>query len=264
MLWTALAKRQTVGLVLTESTYAGGLRLPRHTHTRMSFCLVLHGQFIQTHGPKELECQPYTVLACPPGECHADRFSAAGARCFILEANARWLAQIEELSPRAFAPGCFQGGETAWLMTRMYREFQRMDVHSPLVVEGLALELAGETVRSTYESRHRQKPRWLARVRELLHVHFREPLSLHGLAHEAGVHVTHLARAFRRSFGCTVGDYLRRLRIQTACRQLETPHLSLVEIALANGFAHQGHFCTAFKKITGLTPGQYRKAFRRR
>ncbi len=105
-----LAKRQTVGLNLTESTYAGGLRLPLHTHAQMSFCLVLQGQFAQTRGPKELECQPCTVLACPPGERHADRFSATGARCFILETNARWLAQVEELSSQALAPGCFQGG----------------------------------------------------------------------------------------------------------------------------------------------------------
>jgi AraC-like DNA-binding protein len=33
---------------------------------------------------------------------------------------------------------------------------------------------------------------------------------------------------------------------------------------LTNGFAHQAHFCTAFKRITGLTPGQYRTAVRSR
>jgi AraC family transcriptional regulator len=139
-----------------------------------------------------------------------------------------------------------------------------MDALSPLVVEGLALELAGEAVRAPAGGRRPGDPRWLGRVRELLHARFREPLSLHALAREAGVHAAHLARVFRRSCGRTVGDYVRRLRVEAACRQLETGSASLIEIALTNGFAHQAHFCTAFKRITGQTPGQYRRAVRSR
>jgi AraC family transcriptional regulator len=247
-----------------ESTYAAGLRLPRHSHAQTTFCLVLRGQFVQTRGPDELECRRSTVLVCPPDECHADRFSTAGARCFILETSTRWAALVQEHSPGAGAPAFFQGGEPAWLMTRLHREFRRMDSLSPLVVEGLALELAGEAIRAPAGDLQTSDPCWLGRVRELLHARFREPLSLHVLAREAGVHPAHLARVFRRSCDRTVGDYIRWLRVEAACRQLETTSAPLIEIALANGFAHQAHFCTAFRRITGQTPGQYRKETRAR
>ena len=111
--------------------------------------LVLQGQFIQTRGPDELDCCPATVLVCPADECHADCFSALGARCFILETNARWAAMVQEQAPGGCDPAHFRGCEPAWLMTRLHREFRRMDALSPLVVEGLALELAGEAARAT-------------------------------------------------------------------------------------------------------------------
>jgi quercetin dioxygenase-like cupin family protein len=119
------------GLTLTESTYAAGLRLPRHSHALTSFCLVLHGELVQTLGPDELECRPSTVLVCPPDESHADRLSMAGARCFILEASARWEAMVREVAPAAGAPAFFHGGEPAWLMTRLHRELRRMGTVSP-------------------------------------------------------------------------------------------------------------------------------------
>jgi len=78
------------------------------------------------------------------------------------------------------------------------------------------------------------------------------------------VHVVHLARVFRRFHGCTVGEYLRRLRIERAIEELRSTNKPLADIAGNSGFSDQSHFCRAFKLTVGMTPGQYRKSHRGR
>ncbi len=151
-----------------------------------------------------------------------------------------------------------------WLALRLYREFLRGDGASPLALEGLALELLAESSRHGPIPLDRETPRWLLRVRDLLHSRFPDDLPLAAVAAEGGVHPAHLARAFRTHFGCTVGDYVRRLRVEDACLQLATSDAPLVAIALDSGFADQSHFAKTFRRQMGMTPGEYRRSVRPR
>ena len=131
-------------------------------------------------------------------------------------------------------------------------------------MEGLALEMLAEASRRPVSFSERWPPRWLRRARELLHARFTESLSLDGIAEAVGIHQSHLARVFRQQYRCTMGDYVRQLRIDFACRQLSTSDAPLVEIALAAGFADQSHFSKSFKRLMGLTPGEFQRRFQRR
>jgi AraC family transcriptional regulator len=82
------------------------------------------------------------------------------------------------------------------------------------------------------------------------------------IAQEAGRHEIHLAREFRRFFGCSVGAYMRRLRIGRAEQLLMKPHVSISEVALSCGFASHSHLCREFKVHMGVTPTEYRLAQR--
>jgi AraC family transcriptional regulator len=59
-----------------------------------------------------------------------------------------------------------------------------------------------------------------------------------------------------------MGEYLRRFRVREACKRLGGRELTLAEIALQVGFADQSHFTRVFKRLTGLTPGEYRQTRR--
>jgi AraC family transcriptional regulator len=126
-------------------------------------------------------------------------------------------------------------------------------------MEGLTLELLAESSRHDSVRIDRDPPPWLHRIRDLLHDQFAEGLSLDAVAAEGGIHPAHLARVFRRHCGCTVGDYMRRLKVEDACRRLATSEASLVVIALDAGFADQSHFAKIFKRQTGMTPAEYRR-----
>ncbi len=101
-------------------------------------------------------------------------------------------------------------------------------------------------------------PQWLERVRNNLEQRFAEPLKLSEIAAEAGVHPVHLAREFRKHYGTSVGEYLRRVRIEYACRELMGSNVAVTNIAFAAGFADQSHFSRTFKRLCGTTPGRYR------
>ena len=84
-------------------------------------------------------------------------------------------------------------------------------------------------------------------------------MSLGALAQAVGVHPVTLARGFRRTYGCSVGEYLRHLRIVEAARQLHDTDLPLASIATSAGFADQSHFSNVFKQQTGLSPSAFRR-----
>jgi AraC family transcriptional regulator len=135
---------------------------------------------------------------------------------------------------------------------RLYDEIQRMDVTAPLAIEGLLLELVAAASRLRDQNGGKSgRPRWLEEARDRIHAELGSRPSLGGLAQSVGVHPVTLARAFRQAFGCTVGEYVRNLRIERAALQLSQTQLSLAEIALAAGFSDQSHFSNMFRHHTG-------------
>lgn len=68
-------------------------------------------------------------------------------------------------------------------------------------------------------------------------------------------------RRFRRATGCTPIDYVQQLRVQEAKRRLERTELSVEDISWAVGYEESAFFRRLFKRITRLTPAQYRRKF---
>ena len=81
------------------------------------------------------------------------------------------------------------------------------------------------------------------------------------MARAAGTSVRGLERAFDRDYGLSPRQYLRRLRMQTACQLLVSTRSPLAQVADRCGFADQSHFNRDFKRMTGMTPRAYRLKF---
>jgi AraC family transcriptional regulator len=159
-------------------------------------------------------------------------------------------------------PADFHGGRLAILAAHLYQEFREQGLATPLAMEGLVLEMLAEAARSSRPRSEPELPHWLRQATSLLHDRFSENLSLADIAAAVAIHPIHLVRTFRRFHRSTVGEYLRRLRVDFASRQLATTDTPLAAVALASGFADQSHFTKAFKRVTGLTPARYRAVYR--
>lgn len=87
-------------------------------------------------------------------------------------------------------------------------------------------------------------------------------LSLERLSEEMGLSKSHLSRVINTELGMGFNDYLNNLRVEEAKRHLCNPDFeqyTLVAIGLEAGFNSKTTFNTAFKKLTSMTPSEYRK-----
>jgi AraC family transcriptional regulator len=254
-----LSSRQVAEFFLNETAYVPGAMIPRHSHENAYFCLVRQGSYTESYGEKTRACGPLTFAFHPPGELHSEHFGDTQARSFNIEIASDWIGRLHDCSLRLDAPVAFAPGAITDLALRLYGEFQLMDSVSQLAIEGLILEIIAGATRSAQQARPPEPPRWLCQVREILHDRFTEGLALSSIAELVGVHPVHMATVFRRHYRCTVGEYVRKLRLEYACRELALSERSLAEIAAAAGFADQSHFSRAFKTSIGISPGEYRR-----
>jgi AraC family transcriptional regulator len=258
---STLRSREVAGLRLLESRYHPGQRSRPHVHAAASFCLVLHGGFAHTHRGETVSCEPMSLLFYRPGEPHAESFRAAGARCFIIELSSSWLARLSELDRGERRSSSLVPGPSSDLAWRAYRELREPDPFAPVIIEGLTLELLGAVLRHDVSSaRGTRQSTAMDRARELIDAEVPSSISLAKVAASLGLHPVHVAHAFRRAHGCSVGQYVRRRRLERACRQLASSRASLAEIAADAGFYDQSHMTREFRRALHTTPARYRAA----
>lgn len=251
------------GFVLTETFRPPGLVLPAHFHEHANIALTLEGSFMETVSTQPYEVNPSAVIFRPAGEKHSNRYGKTAAHCLIIEVRPERLAAIREVTRILDKASCVEGGLISNLALRIFREFRELDAVAPLSIEALTLEMLVEATRLDC-GRDRNPPRWLRRAEEFIHERFSQSVSLSSVAEVAGVHAAHLAKMFRMHYGSTVGEYVRRLRLDYAARLLSQSDKTLSAIALVTGFYDQSHFAHLFKLRFGVPPGVFRAGLRKK
>ncbi|MEK0447923.1 MAG: hypothetical protein RL088_191 [Verrucomicrobiota bacterium] len=104
----------------------------------------------------------------------------------------------------------------------------------------------------------------LTPVMEYVLANFGVSITVRALAKIAHLSVSQLQREFGRLFGMTPMEYLIRVRLLVARRQMEETDEPIGNIAISCGFHDQSHFARYFRSRVGMTPGEYRTKFRRR
>ncbi|MDE6920834.1 MAG: AraC family transcriptional regulator, partial [Lachnospiraceae bacterium] len=89
--------------------------------------------------------------------------------------------------------------------------------------------------------------------------HFAEKLTIEQLASLAGLSSYHFIRTFKKQTGFTPHEYILNTRMNTARYLLKNTALPVKDICFSTGFSCESIFCTAFKRIEGMTPAQYRE-----
>jgi len=99
----------------------------------------------------------------------------------------------------------------------------------------------------------------LRRVTAYIDEQLETPLSLQRLADLLGMNLYRFVRAFKESTGVPPYRYVLERRIELSKSLLADSNCSITEVALRTGFASQSHFATAFRRLTSVTPGRYRR-----
>lgn len=252
-----LAETVVRDIEVRELVYGARL-IPRHAHATAGFCLVLDGTYEERYGSHTLACSARTVTFSPAGAEHANVFTASRSHCLTVDMPESWIDRLEHGRMRLREPFETRGGTLAWLAGRLLHEIRGDSEGSELIVEGVVLEMLGEAARARARAESPATPA-VRRAYDVLRARYTEPISLADLAAATERHPVYLATAFREAYGETVGDCLRRLRVEHASRALTQSDAPLAEIALAAGFGNQSHFTRVFKTATGLTPAAFRR-----
>ena len=153
----------------------------------------------------------------------------------------------------------------AGLMAALLRQAQRPR-SAPLYLDLLGDALLAAVVREHTTlpvqpppAREALPPFKRRRLAELIEARLEGPLGLDELAGEAGLSRFHFARAFSQTFGVPPHRYVTLRRVERAKALLRAGG-DVHEVAQRCGFSGDASFRTVFRRVTGLTPIQYRRS----
>jgi AraC family transcriptional regulator len=258
-----LAGRRFDGLTLGEIAYERGFTFLRHWHSNARLVFTIAGTYEETFGRRRRTCVPSSMVVRPPGEEHEQEYHAETAVAISVDLPPAWSDRLCDRTDVLSRSGEYRGSRFGRIAATLHTELRRPDAAAELAIEAAILEAAVEAARGgPWEGAG--PPRWLARARDFVHARYDEPFRVADVAREADVHPTHLARVFRKHVGCSVGEYVRRLRVEHARDLLTTTDRPLVDVAIQAGVADQSHFSKVFKRVAGATPAEFRALHRQR
>ncbi len=195
---------------------------------------------------------PESELRCMPGYC----------AMFLLEPTYR---KQHRFASRLHLER-IQLAHVLRIATEMERECAERSPGFEIVLRAKLLELIAYLSRAYIGGRSTES-RALLRVGEVICAmenDFSRTWKLEDLARIAGMSKSNLLAVFRKATGQTPIDYLTSLRIQRAMEMLHKSDRQITEIAFASGFNDSNYFTRQFRKVTGMSPRQFRALNRMR
>jgi AraC family transcriptional regulator len=239
--------------------YAPSSSLAPHQHEQNWLCLLIGGSYQERICSREQDHQPGDLLYCPAHTTHAQQIGRTGSTKIL------WTPSQDSLDflfdqgvALSHAPYLRHSPDLLSLGARLSRELDIADAFAPLAVEGLVLELVAAFGRNLGGDGTRRSPDWLLQLRQRLDESASDGFSLNNLAADVGRHPVHVARTFRKAFGCTIGGYARRVRAQKASILLCSTRRPLIDIAVECGYGSASQFSRSFKAVFGIVPSAYR------
>ena len=160
------------------------------------------------------------------------------------------------------------------ILTRLACSLVNIDDYAsslvPTLIEGVSIAMAARLISLFVDpaagretKARRGLARWrLTRVLDYIEANFRRPITLDQLGQVVELSRIRFGVQFRESTGMTPYAFILQRRVAYCQELLREGSMPLVEVALMAGFSSQAHFTTIFSRVTGVSPGQWRRAAR--
>lgn len=99
----------------------------------------------------------------------------------------------------------------------------------------------------------------IEKVNIYIQEHYKENIGRNEIGAKFFVVPEYLAKVYKKKTGKTLKDYINEYRVEQAKILLRNPQMRVIDVAMETGFDNVSYFSTLFKKITGITPNDYRK-----
>ena len=253
------------GLELMRATYTGQC-FSRHMHERFAIGVVEAGVGAFVYRGATRVARRGDIFVIHPGEAHTGGGLKHHSCTYrVLYPDELLLLSVTPGSTGAvrntpfFTDAIIRDKETAALIRRLHIVLEssttRLEQES-FLVHGLGRLIARHAHEQTFDENAPREPLSVKRVRSYLEDHYAENVSLSELTRLTGLSGFHLTNAFSQEVGLPPHAYLLQIRVLRAKELIGQGH-SIVDAALVTGFSHQSHLNRNFKRLLGLTPGQY-------
>lgn len=178
----------------------------------------------------------------------------------LVTSTAEALSLPNELAPRIGA----RDPLVEHVVRALMAELEAPEPAGRIYADGLAVALATRLLQNfaTVGMAGRQtlsKPQ-VRRLVDFVEANLEADLTLEQLADVVGVSIPHLTTLFRRTMGQSVHAYVMERRVQRARALLLQRDMSIAEVALETGFAHQSHLARWMRRLLGVTPSEVLRA----
>jgi AraC family transcriptional regulator len=261
---TLSACARDAGIAAAEAQHDPGLVLPLHAHPVPCLTYVIEGAFEQRVDGGWRWCRRGDVLLTPAYAAHANRYGETGARSFVIEIPGRFRSAFDDIGGWCSMIRIFSDVEVSRLMDTMLRVC-REDSPADLEIEELLGEALSSIRGNAGASRRSwrsfgEAPAWLETIHDRVQSGSLKDFSVAALATEAQLHPDHVSRLFRRYYGFSMTELVRRRRVEHAARMIESSDTALAGIALTAGFSDQSHLTRQLKRYLGVSPGVLARA----
>jgi AraC-like DNA-binding protein len=258
---------QIGGVDLLNASYETQV-FAKHTHDGYAVGVIESGSLGFEYRGETLIAAPGSVNLVIPGEPHTGFPASAGGwtyRMFYLDTSlmeqvASQIADRRQTMP-FFPRGVIQDEHLAKTLGDLHRTMEDRSRDLLEKQSGLLMALA------QWIHRHAADPPMIRSIsrehravrlaRDYIESHFQDTVSLEQIASISGLSAFHLIRVFKRAVGLSPHAYLTQVRVQRA-RSHILRGWTLASTAVETGFTDQSHLTRHFKRIFGITPGQYR------
>lgn len=243
----------------------------RHAHDYFVIGLIEGGLQKFAYQRDTFITPPHGVIIINPGEAHTGEAAIpSGFQYRALYPQTDVMAQlIAEIRGRHgdipfFGPSPVINDEPLFkALLRMHRILENPATaleHESLYLWTLAQFIIRHADSHPRPNRTKRERAEVARLRRYIEAHYVENITLDELAALVHWNKFYLLRVFRAETGLPPHAYLESVRVREAQRLLRQ-NIPLAQIALMTGFNSQSHFTTSFKRMIGVTPGQYMQQF---
>ncbi len=244
-------------LIVTDTEYTHD-KVDWHTHQNPYFTFLLAGHMLETNKKGSYECSAGTLLFHNWQDAHYNIKPPGYTRGFHIELEKDFFDRYQ--LPLHKMEGSLKLDSPVFklLFRHMYTQTKFAGAIETLALHESLFKVFALLTNVKQQETARQ-PAWVKKIKEVLNEADTIALSWDALAVIANVHPVHLSREFPKYFNTTVGDYLKKQRIERATGLLGDVNTPLTQIGYECGFADQSHFIRSFKQAVGVTPLLYRK-----
>lgn len=225
-----------------------------HYHENPHICFLLAGGDMESRNNLSYERKTGDIYFYYAGEEHASISRKSVSKHTNIEFGQAFLKKYN-LSESQIERAVKDNLDAKFLILKMQQEMLLDDDCSHPAIQSLLLNLIDYSKNPAHEF----VPKWVRRLDDLLNDKWNEQLTLENLSTAVETHPVTISKYFRRYFSCTLGEYLRKLKIGKSLSLIKNSEMSLTEIAFHCGFADQSHFTRNFKEMTGFLPKDFRK-----